>query len=231
MFSRILFTMLLTQWINIKWKLYYYADIICFFWGGYVIRVYSSCVYWSPLHHLSSSTLLISFQESESSPSPSLGLDQVSKLLVIGPTTLALPPPPSTPLIVWSHMCLDRLLNCSLELTTLSWPDRCVESARKEKQPVDTVQQTGEKIYTRYIYSSGLLLLFADFLRLIMLCLKHLGAISVGLSLIRQAGKLDNGNGRLFRKSLIRLMRTSAALAQHPRHQHVILDTETEMDG
>ncbi|KAK3539972.1 hypothetical protein QTP70_019625 [Hemibagrus guttatus] len=64
-----------------------------------------------------------------------------------------------------------------------------------------------------------------------MFCLKHLGAISAGASLIRQAGKLDNGNGRLFRKSLIRLMRKSAALAQHPRHQHVILDTEAEMDG
>lgn len=42
-------------------------------------------------------------RESESSLLPSLGLDQVSMLLVIGPTTLALPPPPSVfpaPLIV-----------------------------------------------------------------------------------------------------------------------------------
>lgn len=64
-----------------------------------------------------------------------------------------------------------------------------------------------------------------------MLCLKHLGAISAGVSVIRQAGKLDNGNGHLFRSSLIRLMRTSAILLQHPRHQHVILDSETETDS
>ncbi|TSN76577.1 Glutaminase kidney isoform, mitochondrial [Bagarius yarrelli] len=64
-----------------------------------------------------------------------------------------------------------------------------------------------------------------------MLCLKHLGAISAGVSLFRQTRKLANGNGHLFRTSLIRLMRTSTTLAQNPRHQHVILDIETEMDS
>lgn len=60
-----------------------------------------------------------------------------------------------------------------------------------------------------------------------MLYLKHLGAIRTIVSFIKQAGKLENGNGGLFQKSL---MRTSAAVAQHPRHQHVTLDTETEID-
>ncbi|XP_047656116.1 glutaminase kidney isoform, mitochondrial isoform X2 [Tachysurus fulvidraco] len=61
-----------------------------------------------------------------------------------------------------------------------------------------------------------------------MLYLKHLGAIRTIVSFIKQAGKLENGNGGLFQKSLLR---TSAAVAQHPRHQHVILETEAEMDS
>lgn len=72
--------------------------------------------------------------------------------------------------------------------------------------------------------------MFVNFLRLIMLCLKQLGAISAGVSLIRQAGNLASGNGHLFRRNLNQLMHTSAAVSHHPRHQHVILDTETEMD-
>lgn len=166
---------------------------------------------------------------SESSPLLSLGLDQVSTLCVIGPTTLALPPPPSVfpaPLTAWSHMRLDRLLNCSLQLSTLHKCSVRVK-CQNNKQPVDTDTQT---TFTRYIYCTALSLLLADLLGLIMLCLKHLGAINAGVSIIRPGGKLASGNGHLFRGSLIRLMRTSAALRQHPRHQQVILDTETEMD-
>ncbi|KAI5610147.1 glutaminase liver isoform, mitochondrial isoform X2 [Silurus asotus] len=64
-----------------------------------------------------------------------------------------------------------------------------------------------------------------------MLGLKHLGSICAGVLLIRQGGKVSIGNGHLYRRSLIRMMRTSSALAQHPRHQHVFLETDPEMDS
>ncbi|XP_036435137.1 glutaminase liver isoform, mitochondrial [Colossoma macropomum] len=67
-----------------------------------------------------------------------------------------------------------------------------------------------------------------------MHCLKHLGTSSVGKLLVKQAGKWTRagGNGgHLFQWQLVQLLRTSAVSPmQHPHQQHVVQDTDTEVE-